>query len=545
MDHATIEDNDSTLILSRCQNEAFEKIKHFLKDDEPAILVNGSAGVGKSTLMKYVVKYIQEHVSSISIAVIAPTHKALRVIQEVLKRTSFYNIPGYTIASILGKIKEHSYIGTKKFSEGAMDKMTFYDLFILDEVSMVCDTDLERVFDYICEANKKIILIGDNCQIPSPSQKFQVKSEYCIKPDSMAFDLVNKITMQEIVRQQQGSVIIQMATYLRDNLKVDVSVQQILNACQIAEERVLVSSRDMNVIYQDIVDDILAQNMSSKIICYTNENVKAHNLQLRRALKRTHQFAIGEVLVGYTNGSNIENGSEYVITQLSLSTSKRINRFSNLVGSMLTLENFYDRTQKSDVFAISIEHPNNSSFMNELIKLAQQVNKSHSTLEDFKNYMKLKRQAVFIEDVYQFDNKIFNEVELKKTHPLLFIPVIDVIDEKKKTIIPSDISSSINDFYQDLLHTRLDDTSKGFTENEVFADMFKIVEKDIYYGYAITSHKAQGSTYDCVYVDENDFVKVKDRWNHKFKRPEHRTKEKNQLRYVAYTRASKKLKIFL
>jgi len=531
--------------LSSCQKEAFDKIQKFLDNDEPAILVNGSAGVGKSTLMRYVVNFIKEHISSIEIAVIAPTHKALRVIQEVLKKTTFFNIPGYTIASILGKIKEHSYIGTKKFSDGAMDKMTFYDLFILDEVSMVCDVDLERIFDYICETNKKIIIIGDNCQIPSPSQKLQVKPEYCFKPDSMAFDLVNKITMKEIVRQQEGSVIIKIATYLRDNLKIDLSVQQILHACKIPEETILLPSRDMSVIYENMVDDILKKNMSSKIICYTNENVKTHNLQLRRALKRSHKFCIGEVLVGYTNGSKIENGSEYVVTQLTPSTSQRINRFSSLVGSMLTLENFYDRSQKCDVFAISIENPNNSAFMTELIRLAQQVNKTHSTLEDFKNYMKLKRQAIFIEDVYKFDNKIYNEVELKKCHPLLFVPVVDVIDEKKKTIILSDIASSINDLYQNLIHARMDDTSKGFTENEVFADMFKIVEKDIYYGYAITSHKAQGSTYDCVYVDENDFVKVKDRWNHRFKRLEHRTKEKNQLRYVAYTRASKQLKIFV
>ena len=72
---------------------------------------------------------------------------------------------------------------------------------------------------------------------------------------------------------------------------------------------------------------------------------------------------------------------------------------------------------------------------------------------------------------------------------------------------------------------------------------YKILEKDLYYGYAITSHKAQGSTYDAVYVDENDFTKIRDRWNHKYSCMELRIKEKNQLRYVAYTRASSVLKI--
>ena len=70
-----------------------------------------------------------------------------------------------------------------------------------------------------------------------------------------------------------------------------------------------------------------------------------------------------------------------------------------------------------------------------------------------------------------------------------------------------------------------------------------IVEKDIYYGYAITCHKSQGSTYDNVYVDEEDFKKIVCRWNYKFKVLENRTKEYNQLKYVAYTRASNQLKL--
>lgn len=540
------------LKLSTCQETAFEKIKFFLQDQredyEPVILLNGSAGVGKSTLMRYVVNFLRTQ-TQLAIAIIAPTHKALRVILEMLNSStnsdlsSFYDIPGYTLASILGKIKEHSYIGTKKFSEANTSKMSNYDIFILDEVSMVCDEDLEHIFKFVCENDKKLILIGDNCQIPSPSQKIKSKQEYCYKPDSMAFDILNKITLREIVRQQQDSVIIKIATFLRDNLKNDFSIHQILQQCHIDPEQVLVPAS--NAVYTQIADDILVRNLSSKIICYTNEHVKHHNMQLRRALGRTQQFCIGEVIVGYTNGTKIENGSEYVITQVTSVDHFRINKFAHLHGNNLTLVNFYDRKETCQVFAISIEHPQNASFMQQLITLAQQVNRRHSTLNDYREYMKLKRQAIFIDDVYKFENKIYNETELKKTHPLLFVPVLDIIGEKKRKKIPSDMAESIESLYPYLIDARIDDTSKGFTENEVFADMFKIVEKDIFYGYAITSHKSQGSTYDCVYVDENDFSKIKDRWNPKFQQLEFRIKEKNQLRYVAYTRASKELKIFL
>ena len=75
-----------------------------------------------------------------------------------------------------------------------------------------------------------------------------------------------------------------------------------------------------------------------------------------------------------------------------------------------------------------------------------------------------------------------------------------------------------------------------------FADQYMVCEKDVYYGYA-TAHKSQGSTYENVFVDNADFNKITNRWNYRFRMIENRFRERNQLLYVAYTRASKKLKI--
>jgi len=60
-------------------------------------------------------------------------------------------------------------------------------------------------------------------------------------------------------------------------------------------------------------------------------------------------------------------------------------------------------------------------------------------------------------------------------------------------------------------------------------------------GYAITAHKSQGSTYTNVLVDEPDFNKIQNRMNYKYNKLEYRIREKNQLRYVAYTRAKNNL----
>ena len=53
-----------------------------------------------------------------------------------------------------------------------------------------------------------------------------------------------------------------------------------------------------------------------------------------------------------------------------------------------------------------------------------------------------------------------------------------------------------------------------------------VIVKDLDYGYAITGHKSQGSTYSHVFVMEND---INENWV---------LKERNQIKYVALTRPS-------
>lgn len=55
--------------------------------------------------------------------------------------------------------------------------------------------------------------------------------------------------------------------------------------------------------------------------------------------------------------------------------------------------------------------------------------------------------------------------------------------------------------------------------------------------YSITSHKAQASTYNRVYINDADIAKIRDRWNYEYNGWYRGSKERNQLKYVAMTRA--------
>ncbi len=529
--------------LTNCQEETFRRVQKFFKDIEnPAIVINGPAGVGKSFLTKLIVDHIADN-EDMAIAAVAPTHKAKRVLQSFLNKDRFIPVASMTVASVLGKMREHSYIGTHKYSSGSKQKMDQYECFILDEVSMVSDRDLEEILDYICERDKKIILIGDSCQIPSPSQPLEKSDGICFRPDSFAFDVENVCTLSQIVRQVEDSVIIVLASYIRDNLLTEMGLNDILSATGVPEDDLTIP---MSKMYEAFVED-QKSNLDTRIIAYTNAAVRAHNTQIRKSLGYTSSLVLGELLTGYTNlgfpTPMIENGTDYVVSKLSDTFHFKISRFTNLTGRLVDLTDIDDRTHVSNhLFFIAVEHSNNAMFMKELVRRAEKVNGYRSTKEDFKEYCALKNRAVFLEDVFKYGDTIITETDMKQLHPLLFVKSSDVIDMTNRKVCNSELTEKIEEQYGDILSDRLRD-NKAFADGETLADKYVIVEKDIYYGYALTSHKCQGSTYESVYVDENDFDKIKNRWNFRYRCMEDRTKERNQLRYVSWTRASRKLKI--
>jgi ATP-dependent exoDNAse (exonuclease V) alpha subunit len=74
----------------------------------------------------------------------------------------------------------------------------------------------------------------------------------------------------------------------------------------------------------------------------------------------------------------------------------------------------------------------------------------------------------------------------------------------------------------------------AYTKSEAWSGYFNFKEgySWVKYSYCLTSHKSQGSTVKKVYVVERDLNRLT--WD---------DKQRNQLKYVAFTRASNKLNI--
>ncbi len=511
------------LTLSENQNKAYNYIIDTFKIGNICLLT-GSAGVGKTTITKNIANYYSN--LGQNICAIAPTHKAKRVIETILNENRTLPINAFTVASILGKIKEHSYVGTKTYSNPNHKKFDCYQLFILDEVSMVSNKDLKFIINYLGKLKKKLLIIGDECQIPCPSSGYILTDDVNIieKENSYIFnENIPKYHMTEIVRQVKDSPILKLASYVRDHINEEFEIE-----------------------YQNIVEydeayklfiDFYNQNLSCKMIAYTNNSVRIHNTEIRRYLNYNNKLVINDLLTGYTNLGFpeliIENGRDYLVKNVIETNNHEINGYKGLCGNLVDLNVLNTKINVYKLFFIHISHSNNNDFINELIAKAEKTNMLRSTKVDFMKYSAMKSKVICMEDIYKFNDVIYTESDFKEKHALLYTKVDEVI--KDNEIIDSLLTDKINTLYSNVINERLSD-DKVISESETLADRYKVIEKDIYYGYAITAHKSQGSTYDNVIVDDNDFRKIQDRINYQYYKLEKRTKEKNQLRYVAYTR---------
>lgn len=521
--------------LNESQQNAYDYIIKNLPKKH-VILLEGSAGTGKTTLTKAITNYYKAQVCAI-----APTHKSKKVIQNILNQNTIIPISAFTVASALGKIKEHSYIGTKNYTNSSIKKLSSYRLFIIDEVSMINDNDLKIIVDYVINTKKQLLIIGDSNQIPCPSAKYLI-GDVVERADSYVFtdENIPKVKLTTIVRQAKESPIIQLATFIRDHLTEDIPFYEIIEQTEFPN---IIPYTDTYNIFRKLYSP---QDVNScRIIAYTNSSVKIHNLEARNAFGYSEDFVVGELLTGYSNIGYpeliIENGEDYIIQKITVTSIYSIGTFTNLHGNLIDIFVPSTGQKVNKLFFINIHHTNNTPFMMRLIELGEKINDIGSTKTDYKNYMQLKNSVIFIDDVYKYEGKIFTETSFKETHSLLFININDVIEDGK--VLNSLLSKKLDTSYPGLMETRIRDKSKPFGDSETFADKYKVIEKDIYYGYSITAHKSQGSTYHSAIVDEADFQKIVNRWNHKYNKLETRIKEKNQLRYVGYTRAKNELYI--
>ena len=467
----------STLGFTDDQQKAYLDLIQFIandydeKDYKRALV--GAAGTGKTYLVKALIKNCSLSYSVIGLA--APTHKACRVLQEAI---SLPSIKVNTLQSDLGLRLNFNVdkfdINHPPFDPRGRIKIGDYKLYIVDEASMI-NRGLCTFLEKTCKTNKcKIIYIGDDSQLAPVGEKY-----------SSSLRGIKTYKLNKIVRQEDDNPI----RYLLDLLRYDI------------QHRTFKFLEHISKVPEKF-DDTFIKGYQ---VCCNEE--------------------FGDVVYNYFNDEQITKNVDYV--KVVTYTNLCVSGWNTFIRNSIIADSHKAIVTKNDLFI------------------------SYTTLVDSFNTPIIKNSEEYI--VHDIVNYVHPKYELKGfmvkfqaihggaiTSPLFIVDHSDAFTKQKYVTVADKL---INDARNANSTLRAEKWKTYFSFKEscllltnfIKRDGTPLYTRDLDYGFALTAHKSQGSTFDTVFVDVNDIVF--DKYGHVYTDVE----EINRRLYVACSRAKTKL----
>lgn len=300
--------------------------------------------------------------------------------------------------------------------------------------------------------------------ISDQRQLLPVKQQHCSK----VYDLSDSFELTKIYRQAEESALMPILQELRAHeIPNLVSSEGALGS--------LIVEPDMQKFLEEAISElkisIESKNvLHTKITAYTNKRIELYNQVVRKYLWQDgEEYHIGEILTAYENGEcdGIEywNSMDYIIEEEPKFTIRDLPHFCSMKGYELTLYDPYDE----NTFVIFILSKQNREA--DFAALSGTIERIRMQAIQAKQ-MKLKNSYKYWRNYYELINSFTTPIDL---------------------------------FYDGRL----------------------IRKKSFDYGYACTTHKLQGSSFDKIFVDMRNIKKCSD------------DLVRRQLQYVALSRTRK------
>ena len=459
------------------QRAAIDAIEEFFAGDKDQFLLKGRGGTGKTTIVKKTLEQFDK--SRVKILGSTISYEAKNVLQD--------NMQGYktaTLASVLGLIPDYAKDGSMFFREKTLEErmnnlglitplpIETVDILIVDEASMID----EFIYNKLLELKKpktKILFMGDNVQIPP----------------------INSRTDEE------GNVI--------EGENSDSPVWQLIDSGDYVE----LSERMRQGVESPIlpITDLYAKNV---------EEIQSGEVGIKNPLTdRTSNFQNNE---GVLFTSDVNEVVNQFVEDIEGSTDIRE---AVIVGARNAVVDDMNLRVRKKLF--ETEEPF-------VIGDSIRINAPHVENNEviFENGLRAK-----VKDVYKL---LLNDLGLKRYE--LEIEYTET-DEKGNKFVRKSFLKTISPQDQKQYKNKLREMAaraKSFVpktpeSKKAWKEFFDIKSStvDVGYGYAITSHKVQGSTYNSAYVLEGDIMSFPGG-----------IEQTNRMMYTAVSRPRKKLVIF-
>ncbi|WP_299886454.1 AAA family ATPase [uncultured Lacinutrix sp.] len=272
----------------------------FETDKNGVFLLKGYAGTGKTTIIGTIVNNLWK--AKKSAVLMAPTGRAAKVIANYSKKEAF------TIHKKIYFPKKERGGSVKFVLQPNKHKNT---IFIVDEASMIPDSPgdsklfangslLDDLMQYVYQGHHcKLLLIGDTAQLPP------VKLDISPALDENTLSLnynksVSKMELDEVMRQEQDSGILENATMLRETIADGFFDSFQFNLKGFKDIIRLVDGYDIMDAINDAYSTLGNEDMA--IIVRSNKRANLYNQQIRsRILFNENELSAGDYLMVVKN----------------------------------------------------------------------------------------------------------------------------------------------------------------------------------------------------------------------------------------------------
>ena len=453
------------------QTAALNAMGDFIKSDKNVMTLSGYAGTGKTSLMEMIAKKCRQEDQNVIFC--ASTNKAAAVLNDKVSRSHFeaktlHKIFGISVSTDMDN--SHYDSSKLKSSLKGEDELVYGSTVIIDEASMINEKTYNIIKNKAEKNNCKIIFVGDEAQLaPVNEDKISVVFR---QNDGK----VERLTQ---VERTGDNAILKEATAIRDGKPLSGKTSfndKGEGVAYITPQNTKAIDAVINAFIPGLQND--ADHF--RILAYTNEAVANYNDRVRRALGYTGTIPrVGEPMMGYDNWGYDKRTKSYDLTN---SESYKVTEIENT-------ETVSKRLDSGETIEFQV---------------------TYITLE---NSLGEKKSFPFIDVKGNAHNRESAEKAAREVAEL-YKQQANTHDKNKR----KECFKKINALREFLfINDNILDGNSGR----------KLASKVIDFGYAMTIHKSQGSTFKNVLLDD---ANIKDNMA--------TSEEKQQLEYVGVSRAT-------
>ncbi|MBG42431.1 MAG: ATP-dependent endonuclease [Aequorivita sp.] len=376
-------------------------------------LLKGYAGTGKTTIVGSLVKNLSK-VKKRSV-LLAPTGRAAKVISNYSNKQAFtihkkIYFPKSEKGSVSFNLQQNKHRDT---------------IFIVDEASMIPDINqdsklfengslLDDLMQYVYSGNNcRLLLIGDSAQLPPVYLDISPALDSHLLENQYNREVI-KLELDEVVRQQKDSGILENATRIRERLE-----DELYGAFKFSEVNFpdIIRPTDGQEIMDAISDSYSSLgNEDTVIIVRSNKRANLYNQSIReRILFQESELSAGDYLMVVKNNYFwVDNTSEAgfiangdIIEVLEIFAFKELYgfRFAEVKIRMVDYPNMKPLETVLLLDTLTSESP--SLTYDESNKLYQEVLKDYATEKSkYKKFLAVK------------NNKYFNALQVKFSYAI-------------------------------------------------------------------------------------------------------------------------------